>query len=1033
MYAIVESRKFAPINPFSPRRESNSYIILATPTLERLRIVKPSRLTLLSLSALGAPAALADLTADQTPFHTFRGLWVSRFDYSVSSAQSSISAIMTNAKALNFTDIMFQVRGQADAYYYLNNGLEPRATGVTAANDPLAIAVNEAHSRGLKLHVWFNTMPLWSARQTGTNTADYTPQAPASHPINTNPNFWIRDSVNKPQPFPTGSSGYITVNPTRTDVQNHIRNVVDAIASNYAIDGLHLDYIRLTNNTAGANTIMQYPRDPDTVALFQQVYPGETPTSHPAHFKTFIADQITTLVSGIRQTLKTERPSAQLTGSVWRDADIGLDSYQQDWSRWIDSGLLDAAMPMIYRKGFGTGGTNMDADSGDLYRLNVTEALDRRGAAAIMPGLGTYMQDSAATAYNNTINQLIYARDKGANGVQIYNSGTLFDGSAAQNEVKRALGDFFSANSGAPATQTITNFDTSEGHFGFSPTASAQTAGVASATADRVTSEAHAGAGSQRLIINKATNASSFTIRHLSGAPGGTGADPASNTPYASLGTIGLWIKTSTPDLQISIATDDAADLADPDTRATGDRSFFKNIIPDNQWHQYEWSLADPGVWDAWVGSGNGHLSTIFSLDSIFLTGTSAANTLYLDDVFYNPAAIAPNQWTRDADATWSHAGNWTGGVPNAIGATAKLLRRTTAPRTLTLDAPVTLGALNIDHATAYTLAGTNTLTLSVSTGSASINLINRGAHTIATPLHFNSNSILNIDRGSTLTLANALSNPVGRALVKSDDGALDISGQQSHGPGASFTANAGATTFRTSGGSNLAVIVNAASLTFDANQTLASLTLNTTASAALTLGRKSLLVRSLAMSAGATLDLVDGALAVDYIAANPYGDIRAAILQAYNPTNSAHWLDPGLTSSTARTNPNLLLGYGQASTLLALSGTATATWQSQTVDATTVLVRVTLAGDANLDGAVNFLDLTALAAAYGTPGDWAQGDFNYDGTVNFLDLTALAAQYGSALPADIPLAFASVPEPTTLFPATALCLLARRRRQRVC
>src|SRR5205823_14045934 len=139
-----------------------------------------------------------------------------------------------------------------------------------------------------------------------------------------------------------------------------------------------------------------------------------------ALYKSWVAGQITALVSGIRTSLKAARPNAQLTAAVWRDADIGLSDYQQDWNTWIDQGLLDAAMPMIYRKGFGAGGTNQDADSGDLYRLNVSSGLNLRGNAGIMVGMGTYMQDNATTAYNNVTAQLNYAKAQGANGIQIF-------------------------------------------------------------------------------------------------------------------------------------------------------------------------------------------------------------------------------------------------------------------------------------------------------------------------------------------------------------------------------------------------------------------------------------------------------------------------------------------------------------------------------------------------------------------------------------------------------------------------------------
>lgn len=95
--------------------------------------------------------------------------------------------------------------------------------------------------------------------------------------------------------------------------------------------------------------------------------------------------------------------------------------------------------------------------------------------------------------------------------------------------------------------------------------------------------------------------------------------------------------------------------------------------------------------------------------------------------------------------------------------------------------------------------------------------------------------------------------------------------------------------------------------------------------------------------------------------------------------------------------------------------------------------------GDANADGAVDFLDLAALAQNYNTSGalTWEQGDFNGDGSVDFLDLAALAQNYNTGqavFQADLQAAFAApVPEPTApvaLVLAT-FCSLRRRRRCR--
>jgi hypothetical protein len=56
-----------------------------------------------------------------------------------------------------------------------------------------------------------------------------------------------------------------------------------------------------------------------------------------------------------------------------------------------------------------------------------------------------------------------------------------------------------------------------------------------------------------------------------------------------------------------------------------------------------------------------------------------------------------------------------------------------------------------------------------------------------------------------------------------------------------------------------------------------------------------------------------------------------------------------------------------------------------------------TKVGDINLDGVVNFLDLSILASKYGQSGSGiGRSDLNSDNIVNFLDLSVLASHYGT-------------------------------------
>ena len=115
------------------------------------------------------------------------------------------------------------------------------------------------------------------------------------------------------------------------------------------------------------------------------------------------------------------------------------------------------------------------------------------------------------------------------------------------------------------------------------------------------------------------------------------------------------------------------------------------------------------------------------------------------------------------------------------------------------------------------------------------------------------------------------------------------------------------------------------------------------------------------------------------------------------------------------------------------------------------VLVKVlfsTQYGDTDLNHAVNFDDLLALAKHYNAPGTWATGDFDGSGTVGFDDLLTLAKNYNFTsaalggtsdlagfspdLAGDWALAQALLPEPTSLLSIAGIARMVCRRRRRV-
>ena len=151
-----------------------------------------------------------------------------------------------------------------------------------------------------------------------------------------------------------GWSNYSSVNPILPEVHTHINNVIDDIAANYAVDGVHLDYIRYIPSGNSIDDFDRFPHDSISHQMFSDAT-GGLDGSDPANFteyKEYIRDRITDLVASVGQTVNSAEGSTgramEYSASVWRDPDIGENYYLQDYRTWLENDYLDTVMPMIY-------------------------------------------------------------------------------------------------------------------------------------------------------------------------------------------------------------------------------------------------------------------------------------------------------------------------------------------------------------------------------------------------------------------------------------------------------------------------------------------------------------------------------------------------------------------------------------------------------------------------------------------------------------------------------------------------------------
>ena len=168
------------------------------------------------------------------PTHEFRATWLTTgfgIDWpktkNVELQKESLCDILDVMAKGNMNAVCLQVRSFADAIY--QSSYEPWSSILTGTRgedpgyDPLAFAIEEAHKRGLELHVWVNPF-----RVTSSGVLDTTDL------VWKNAGQWIIKYNN------SSFKGQI-IDPGYPEARQYVHNVMMEIVNNYDIDGILMD------------------------------------------------------------------------------------------------------------------------------------------------------------------------------------------------------------------------------------------------------------------------------------------------------------------------------------------------------------------------------------------------------------------------------------------------------------------------------------------------------------------------------------------------------------------------------------------------------------------------------------------------------------------------------------------------------------------------------------------------------------------------------------------------------------------------
>ncbi|MDP9175236.1 MAG: hypothetical protein M3O30_15415 [Planctomycetota bacterium] len=161
--------------------------------------------------------------------------------------------------------------------------------------------------------------------------------------------------------------------------------------------------------------------------------------------------------------------------------------------------------------------------------------------------------------------------------------------------------------------------------------------------------------------------------------------------------------------------------------------------------------------------------------------------------------------------------------------------------------------------------------------------------------------------------------------------------------------------------------------------------------------------VSSLTMSnlaAGSKLDIANNSITVAYgTNGSPNAAIKSYVTTGYN-IGGTLWSGNGITSSLADVHHSVAFADGSDGVVQNLpAGKSSAIPGGGMLPAGNELITYTFAGDANIDGKVDFADFVILSNHFGgTFTNWDQGNFNYDSGVDFADFVILSNNFGEGV-----------------------------------
>jgi len=328
-----------------------------------------------------------------------RGVWVSVFSAKkILYTKDGVNNLIAQCKKAKINEIYLQVFQSGNAYYdsRIIDKSKYDEMVKAAGMDTLDLLLREAQENNIKVFAWINVLSLGK-----NDKADILKKFGSS--------ILTRDQYLRPSKTEANTEldkyylreDQIFLEPGDPRIEEYILTIINEIINRYSlISGVHLDYVRYPSpvpfvpGSRFKNFGLTYGYGVKNIDRFRDktgLNVLETLNNEDEYlaWDNWKRQQVTDLVRKISNLVKVKSADLLVSCAVIPLTERAYSNAFQDWSAWLEDGLIDYAVLMDYTK------------DNQFAKEVVKSALGHRGKGKIYIGMGLFLMKSSPDLFFN--------------------------------------------------------------------------------------------------------------------------------------------------------------------------------------------------------------------------------------------------------------------------------------------------------------------------------------------------------------------------------------------------------------------------------------------------------------------------------------------------------------------------------------------------------------------------------------------------------------------------------------------------------